>query len=507
MSAKSPQKNTGENGIITRAPVVVVMGHVDHGKSTLLDYIRKTNIVDKEHGGITQHISAYEVQHKDDKGKDRMITFLDTPGHEAFSKMRARGANVADIAILVVSAEDSVKAQTLEAYNTIIESKTPYIVAINKIDKPNANIEKAKLDLVEKGIYLEGMGGDIPFVLISAKVGTGIDELLEMILLVADLQDFKANTENDASGIIIEGHREPKRGISATGIIKDGTLKSGMFVASGTAIVTTRILENSLGKPIKEASFSSPINLVGFESMPEAGNTFQAFKTKKEAEEYINNIKNNIEAKNSKGHNPQAGKIIPVIVKTDALGTIEAIEKEITKLNTDEISLKIISSGVGAISESDIKMGNINDDSIIVGFNTKMDNGARDLNESMKVNVQSFNIIYKLTDWLKEIMEERRPRTESMEITGTLKVLKTFGSTKDKKVVGGKVMSGSIKLGGTVSIMRRDFEVGKGKIIELQANKLKTKEVEEGSDCGLQIETKLDIAAGDVLQAFSITIK
>lgn len=506
MSTKTTHKNSELNRAEERPPVVVVMGHVDHGKSTLLDYIRKTNIVDKESGGITQSISAYEVQHKDEKGVDKLITFLDTPGHEAFSKMRARGANAADIAILVVSAEDSVKTQTLEAYNTIIESKIPYIVAINKIDKPNANIEKAKMDLVEKGIYLEGLGGDIPFVLISAKVGTGVDELLEMILLVADLTGFTGDKSLPASGIIIESNREPKRGISASAIIKNGSLTSGMFVASGKAIVTTRILENFLGKPIKEATFSSPIRLVGFESMPEVGNTFVSFKTKKEAEDYVNNIQSEANGE-SKTKEMQSGKLIPIVIKTDVSGTIEAIEKEITKLNTEEIAFKIISKGVGAINESDIKMANVNKESVVVGFNTKMDNGARDLNESMKVNVETFDIIYKLTDWLKILMEERRPRQEKAEITGTLKVLKTFSSAKDKQVIGGKVTIGRVTEGGTVRIMRRDFEIGTGKIQALQINKLKVKEIQEGTDCGIMVESKIDIAAGDVLEAFITVVK
>ena len=487
--------------------MVVVMGHVDHGKSTLLDYIRKSNIVEGEAGGITQSISAYEVSHKDEKGENQLITFLDTPGHEAFSKMRARGAHAADIAILIVSAEDSVKAQTIEAYNTIIESGIPYVVAINKIDRPNANIEKTKMDLVEKGIYLEGMGGDIPFVKISAKVGTGVDELLDVILLMAEMQDFTGDTELNASGIVIEANREPKRGISATCIIKNGTLKSGMFVATDTAIVTTRILEDFLGKNIKEATFSSPIRLIGFESMPEVGSIFHSFKTKKEAENYVNEIKNGADTnKVSKERVWQTGKVIPLIIKTDVSGTIEAIEKEIGKLNRDDISFKLISSGVGSINESDLKMGNVNKESIIVGFNTNLDSGARDLNETLKVNVRTFDIIYKLTDWLKEIIEERRPRIETKEVTGSLKVLKTFGETKDKKVVGGKVITGRITLGGIVRIIRRDFEIGTGKIVELQINKIKTKEVMEGNDCGVLVESKMDIAPGDVLEAFIISI-
>jgi len=491
-----------------RPPVVVIMGHVDHGKSTLLDYIRKSNIVDCEAGGITQCISAYEVSTKDDKGEDRLITFLDTPGHEAFSKMRARGAVASDIAILIVSAEDSVKAQTLEAYNTIIESGIPYIVAINKIDRPNANIEKTKMDLVEKGIYLEGLGGDIPFVLISAKEGTGIDELLNMIILVSDLQEFTGNPQENATGIIIEAKRDPQRGIGATCIIKNGTLRSGMFVASGESLVNTRILENFLGKPIKEATFSSPIRLVGFDKMPEVGNTFQSFDTKKEAENYISKIKaESLDSKKEDKKTTSSGKIIPIIIKTDVSGTIEAIEKEIKKLDTEEISFKIIGKGVGAISESDLKMASTDKESVIVGFNIKTDSGTRDLNESLKVTIETFDVIYKLIDWLKELMEARRPRQETIEIIGSLKVLKTFGSTKGKHVVGGKVTTGKITLGSKIRIIRRDFEIGSGKIVELQINKIKAKEVFEESDCGLQIETKIDIAPGDVLEAFEVTIK
>jgi len=484
------------------------MGHVDHGKSTLLDYIRESNVAGGEAGGITQNISAYEVVHKNENGQNRAITFLDTPGHEAFSKMRARGALVADIAILVVSAEDSVKTQTLEAYNTIIESSIPYIVAINKIDKAGANIEKTKMDLVEKGIYLEGMGGDIPFVAISAKSGAGIPELLEMIVLISDLHEFTANPNIPATGFIIEANREPKRGISATCIIKDGTLSSGMFVASGEAIVTTRIMENFLNKPIKEATFSSPIRLVGFESMPDIGGTFASFKTKKEAEAYVENIKTEKE-NNAKVQDKEniTGKRIPLIIKTDVMGMIEALEKEVSKLNTEELSFKIVGRGVGAINESDLKMGNVNKDTIIVGFNTKIDNSARDLNDALKVNVQLFDIIYKLTDYLKEIVEERRPRQEIAEIIGALKILRVFGATKDKQVVGGRVTSGRIAVGATVRIMRRDFEIGTGRIGELQTNKIKTKEVLEDTECGMLVEAKMSIATGDVLEAFIIAIK
>lgn len=490
-----------------RPPVVVVMGHVDHGKSTLLDYIRKSNIVDGEAGGITQHISAYEVVHKGESGVDQKITFLDTPGHEAFSKMRARGASAADIAILVVSAEDSVKAQTLEAYNTIIESKVPYIVAINKIDKPNANIEKTKMDLVEKGIYLEGMGGDIPFVPISAKSGAGIPELLDMILLVADMNSYTGDKKLGASGVIIEANRDPKRGITATCLIKNGTVANGMFVVAGNAIVATRIMENFLGKPIKEATFSSPIRLVGFDIMPEVGSTFDTFESKKEAEKFQVEMRELINKKANTKTERFEGKVIPIIVKTDVAGTAEALEKEMSKLNTSEISFKIISCGVGAISETDLKMASSDKESVVVGFTVKMDRGAADLNETLKVNVQTFDIIYKLTDWLKELVEERRPRSESQEVTGAVKILKTFSATKDKQVIGGKVTEGRITLGGIVRIMRRENEIGRGKIVELQAGKIRSKEVLEGNECGMQVESKIEISGGDVLEAFTTVIK
>ena len=499
---------TTNTDIKKRPPVVVVMGHVDHGKSTLLDYIRKTKIVDGEAGGITQHISAYEVSTKDENGKDRLITFLDTPGHEAFTKMRCRGAQAADIAILVVSAEDGVKAQTIEAYNTIIENKIPYIVAINKIDRPNANIDKTKMDLVEKGIYLEGLGGNIPFALISAKEGTGINELMELILLLADMENLEGNPALNASGVIIEAKRDPKRGISATCIIKNGTLCSGMFVACGESMVSTRMLENFLGKPLKEAMFSSPIHLVGFESMPEVGNVFESFETKKEAEAYIKIIKE--ECLGDKYASCQRDvniKTIPIVIKTDVVGTIDAIEKEIEKLNKEEIVFKIIGKGVGAINESDLKMASIDKESVIVGFNAKIDSAARDLNESLKVNIQTFDIIYKLIDWLRDLIEERRPRQEVKEVIGSLKILKTFGTTKDRHVVGGKVLNGKISINSSVKIMRRDFEIGLGKITELQTNKIKAKDVFEGDECGIQIETRTEVSPGDVIEAFELVVK
>ncbi len=490
---------------VSRAPVVVVMGHIDHGKSTLLDYIRKSNIVDKEAGGITQHISAYEVTHKDEHGKDRKITFLDTPGHEAFSGMRVRGAQTAEIAILVVSAEDGVKTQTLEAYETIIQSKVPYIVAINKMDKPGANPERTKNDLVEHGIYLEGYGGDIPFAEISAKTGQGIDYLLSLVLLVADLNEYTADISMPAVGIVIESNMDKKRGISASLIVKDGILEKGMFVVAEGALTTTRIMENFLGKTIIEALPSQPVKLIGFDKLPPVGSVFQSFRIKKDAEK-AQSSSSVTSGQHADDILPSTQKTIPLIIKTDVYGTAEAIEKEVRKMATDAIAFRILQKGVGAIGETDIKLAGGSDDTVIVGFNVGMESAVRDFNEKQKVTIGTFDIIYKLTDWLKELLESRRPRVETTEVVGKLKVIKTFSQTKDRQVLGGKVIEGKIYADARVRIMRRDGEIGKGAIIELQQNKAKAREVDTDTECGLMIETKIDIAPGDVLEAILIKV-
>lgn len=504
MNAKlNPDKKVGIN---ERPPIVVVMGHVDHGKSTLLDYIRKTNIVDKEAGGITQHLSAYEVEHTDREKKMRRITFLDTPGHEAFTGMRARGATVADIAILVVSAEDGVKAQTKEVIELIKKSRMPYIVAINKIDKPNANVEKVKYELLEYEVYLEGLGGDIPYVPVSAKTGSGIDELLETILLVADINELKGNWDEMASGLVIESHLDPKRGSQATLVITDGKLEKGDFVVAGTSFAGTRMLENYFSKPIDEAGPSKPIILTGFNEVPAVGTIFQAVKTKKEAEVLCTENK---QGKNVLFENvcEEGDVIIPIIIKTDVAGTGEAIVREIGKIKKECISYKIISVGVGNISEGDIKMASSDTETIIVGFNVKFDNIARDINEQAGVKVEIFDIIYKLTEWLEEYIEQKRPRQEIDEKTGLLKVLKFFSKTKDKQVIGGRVDEGVIVLNGKVKIMRRENQIGIGVIRELQSQKIKVKELNEGNECGLMVESDTEIAPGDYLEAFKTTIK
>ncbi len=496
-------KQTGNNQTQPRAPIVVVMGHIDHGKSTLLDYIRKTNVVDKEAGGITQHLSAYEVAHKDQEGRDRTITFLDTPGHEAFKGMRSRGAQSADIAILVVSAEDSVKAQTIEAWKTITEGNLPYIVAINKIDKPNANPEKVKMDLAEKGIYLEGFGGDIPFAEISAKAGTGVDHLLELILLVADLGELKGDPNVPAEGVVIESHLDPRRGITATLIVRNGTLKKGMFVACGGAVVGTRIMENFHGKQIESATISQPVGIVGWSEMPPVGGIFSSYANKADAERAAAATVSNAATTPNRGGANTEMKLVPIIIRTDTAGTADAVVSEIKKLEQPTVGWKIISAGVGTIGENDIRMAGVDMDTLIVGFNVKIDPRARDLNEQLGVPVHMFDIIYKLSEFLAEVLEERRPRVETLVVGGTLKAQALFSKTKDRQVVGGTVQTGEISVGNEVRILRRENEIGRGTIVGLEQNRNKTKTVAEGLQCGALIESRIEIAPGDIIEAIT----
>ncbi len=492
--------------IISKQPIVSVMGHVDHGKSTLLDYIRKSNIVAGESGGITQHIAAYEVMHETKDGDLKKITFLDTPGHAAFTAMRVRGANCADIAILVVSAEDGVKTQTLEALSAIVDSKIPYIVAINKIDKPGANIERTKNTLLENGVYLEGMGGDIPWAAISAKTGEGIDELLELVLFVTEFHEMRVDLARPANGIVLESLNDPKRGITATLIIKEGTLKKGSFIVSGETIVTTRMMENFLGKSITEAYASSPVTVVGFNTVPAVGAEFTTFDNKKDAEKAIEKNKEGALTQNkfSEKHTEFS---VPLIIKADVVGSIEAIEKEVHKLDTELAGFHIVHTGVGNINENDMKLALADRSTIIVGFNVAIDKKATDYKDQMGINVEVFDIIYKLTEKLETTLEELRPRKEIESVSGEMKILKCFNQTKDKQVIGCSVITGSVKIGSFVKIMRREHMIGQGKITEMQHNKSKSKEVFEGDECGIQVETKITLAPADVLQAVYKEIK
>ena len=488
---------------IERPPVICIMGHIDHGKSTLLDYIRKTNIVDKEAGGITQKISAYEVIHKGKK-----ITFLDTPGHESFAKIRRRGASVADIAILVVSAEDGVKKQTIEAYQCIKESNTPMIVAINKIDKSGADIDRIKTNLAENEIYLEGYGGSVPFVPISAKFGQGVDELLDLMLLVAEVEELRGDKSLNAEGVVIETNMDKQKGISATMIIKNGTLKTGMFVASGKALAPTRIMEDFLGKKVTEATFSSPIRIIGFDSLPLVGNKFFTFTEKEKALEYISTYQEPIIKKCAvlEEESENVG-VIDVIIKADVTGSIEGIEHELEKIKTDRMKVKIVHFGVGDITENDIHMLAGKADSLVLGFNVKVDSKARASAENSHIQIKTFDIIYKLTEWLAEMAESKTPKINVEEKTGRAKILKFFSATKDKNVIGARVEEGEIRVGDEIKLMRNEIEIGRGKIRELQQMKEKVSEVRSGVEFGCQLQSAVTPAPGDKIEAYKIIQK
>lgn len=499
-----------------RQPVVAVMGHVDHGKSSLLDAIRNTNLVEGEVGGITQHVSAYEVSHAtQDKKAVKKITFLDTPGHEAFGSMRESGAKIADIAILIVSAEDGVMPQTIEAYNTITNNHVPIVVAISKVDKPNANVQKTKNSLIENGIYIEGMGGEIPFVEIDSKTKKGIDELLETILLVSEMADLKYDENKTAEGFVLETLLDGKRGISSTLIIKDGVMPKSGAILAGNAVSPIRIIEDFSGKPIREAKAGQVIKVVGFDTAPEVNSNFISSENKKEIEKLQTELK---EAEDNKVLDPKiyrnAKLVIPVVLKADTLGTYAAVEREIKKIEYDETSdaqtgvkVKIVGGGIGNITESDILASSHDDNVLIVGFNVKIENKARLEGERLGINPVTFDIIYKLGEWFREIVEERLPHEEIEKVIGKIKILKTFSSIKDKQVLGGEVKEGSIKLGARVKIYRRDFEIGTGKVIELQSMKIKAVEVLEGNQCGIMIESKTEIIPGDIATAFEIERK
>ena len=490
---------------VSRPPIVAVMGHIDHGKSTLLDYIRKSNIVEKEFGGITQHISAYEVTHKREDGTPQQITFLDTPGHEAFKAMRARGAAVADIAILVVSAEDGVKPQTLEALNTILEAHIPYLVAINKIDKPNANLERTKQSLAEHSIFVEGYGGSISAVPISAKTGENVPALLDMIILLSDLEELTGDHDSRAEGVIIESNLDSKKGITATVIVKNGTLHSNECVVAGDAVSPLRMMENFLGEKVSSATFSSPVRIIGWNTQPKVGSTFTTCSTKKEAEEAALLLKSE-QAKGEDVVVPEGVLVIPLILKTDVAGMADAIAHELLKLNTEKVFLKIISSGTGAVTEGDIKNALPFASAIIIGFNLKVDSKAEELSRQHGITIKTFNIIYKLTEWLAETVKERTPKSEVEEVTGTLKVLKVFSVQKQKQVIGGRVQNGEITLKSAVRITRGESILGKGTILELQQAKVKTSTVSEG-ECGLMVESEVTINPGDLVETITTVVK
>jgi translation initiation factor IF-2 len=495
---------TSSPNITKRPPIVVVMGHIDHGKSTLLDTIRKSNTVDGEAGGITQHLSAYVVEHTTKEGNVGDITFLDTPGHEAFQKMRLRGAEVADVAILMVSAEDGVKPQTLEALESIKQANIPFVVAINKIDKPGADIPRTQSSLIENEIYIEGMGGDIPWAPISAKAGEGIDDLLDLVILSADLAELTGDTNSLATGTIIEAKMDPKRGNTATLIVTDGALKSGQVVVSGHCFSPVRIMEDYQGKTVKEAGLSVPVRIVGFNNIPEVGSKFVAVENKKAAEALVE--KNQTEANTQPVQAKKSNlPVIPILIKADVLGTIEAIQHELDKFDSDRISVRTIDTGVGDISVSDVQNVSATKEAIIVGFNVKVDRAAQDLADRLNVEIDTFSIIYELSEWLNTALKNRTPKKEERVDTGKAKILKHFSVQKNLHVMGGRIDEGVIKVNQPVKILRRDIEIGTGMIKNLQQGKSDVQKVEDG-EFGMQLETKAEVAPGDYLNPYDLVI-
>lgn len=503
---KETNKNQPQAEII-RPPVVVVVGHIDHGKTKLLDYIRKSNVIEKESGGITQHIGAYEVAVSTKNGVAGEITFLDTPGHEAFSEIRSRGARVADVAILVIAADEGVKPQTEESLKAIQGAGIPFVVAINKIDKEGANPERVKMQLAEKGVFVEGHGGKVPCLPISAKEGTGVEDLLETVLLVAEMEELKADAGAVASGVVIESSLEQKRGNAATLLIQNGTLRQGEFVVADSALAPVRIFEDFLGHPLKEARFSSPVRVVGFNKIPPVGAQFKAFVLKKDAEKAAVSAVKEPRAASVDDKIAENGQIaVPFVLRADVSGSLEALEKEIKKFGSDKIKIKILKSGTGMVGEDDLKIASSTKNLIIVAFRVGIDRNIIEPLRQSGIAFKEFEIIYEVADWLKPILEIRLPQEAVKENTGVAKILKIFSRTGQKQVIGGRVTDGVAKSGAEFRIKRNDHDIGFGKVLELQKAKAKAGEVEKGQEFGLMVSSEIGIAPGDMLEFFAVSM-
>ncbi len=486
----------------TRPPIVAVMGHIDHGKSSLLDYIRKTNVTADEAGGITQHVSAYEAAHEYE-GETRRITFLDTPGHEAFRALRARGAQAADIAILVIAAEEGVKPQTLEAFEAITEAGTPFVVAFTKIDKAGADVEKAKVSALEHGIYLEGLGGSISYTGVSSKSGEGVPELLDLVLLTADLAELSADASQLATGYVLESSQDPKRGMSATLIVKDGSLATGTFAVAGNAIAPVRFIEDFTGGRIDTATPSQPIRISGWSELPPAGTPFCVAKNKKDAEKLAAETgKAPIRAQVEATENGVV--VLPLIVKTDVTGSVLAIKHELAKITHERVVVRIIQEGIGAVSENDMKTAQAAGGTVIA-FNVGTDSAARDFAERTGIEIGTFSIIYELKEHVERLVAARAPRVTVEEILGEAKVLKAFNTSGNKQVLGGRWISGILSVGDTVKIDRRGIHVGNAKLINLQVARADVSEIKMEGEFGMQIEGRYEAAGGDTLIAFKMT--
>ena len=491
-----------------RSPVITVMGHVDHGKTTLLDFIRKTKVVDGEAGGITQHIGAYEVETH--KGK---ITFIDTPGHAAFSSMRARGANTTDIVILVVAANDGIKPQTEEAINHAKAAGVSIVVAINKIDLDGADIDKVKGDLAAKDLTPEDWGGTTQMVPVSALKGTGVDKLLECVSLEAELLELKAHTKGPAQGVVIESELDKFRGSVATFLIQNGTLKVGDLVASGNSIGKIKSIVNSDGSKIKSAGPSAAVEVLGLNNVPNAGDPFQVVENEKQAREIADyRITQEKERKLLKQKDDTAGdlfeslgqeskKVLNIIVKTDVGGTCEAISAALMDLGNDLAKVKIVSSGVGGISESDANLA-LAVDAIILGFNVRSDNSAKKIIEDESIPLSYHSIIYELLDDVKARMSGLLDPIIKEEIVGTAEVLEVFNSPKFGQIAGCMVIEGNVLRNKPVRVLRDEIVIFEGELDSLRRFKEDVNEVKNGTECGMGIKNYKDIRPGDKVEVF-----
>jgi translation initiation factor IF-2 len=494
--------------VVKRAPVVTIMGHVDHGKTSLLDAIREANVAGREAGGITQHIGAYQV---DLKGKK--IVFIDTPGHEAFTRMRARGAKVTDIVVLVVAADDGVMPQTLEAIDHAKAAKVPIIVAINKIDKADAQPERIKQQLSDRGLLPEDWGGDTVMVPVSARTQQGIPLLLEMILLVAEILDLKANPSRPAMGTVIEAQLDRGRGPVATVLVRNGTLAVGDFFICGAVFGKVRAMQNDRGAQIRKAEPSTPVEVLGLESLPEAGDDFQVVTDTAKAKQIVNfrdlKLREAALAKNSRltleqlHKQMQAGEVkeLPLIIKADVGGSTEVLTEMLQKLTNDKVKVRVIGSGVGAINESDVLLASASN-AIIIGFNVRPERKAEALAEQEKVDIRLHTIIYNLTDEIKLAMSGLLSPVYKEVYKGRAEVKDTFRITKVGNVAGCQVLDGTITQHAEMRLLRDNVVVHTGKIGSLRRFKDDVSEVKSGMECGITLENYGDVKAGDIIEAF-----
>ncbi len=498
-----------DNELVSRPPVVTIMGHVDHGKTTLLDTIRKTDVALGEAGGITQAIGAYQIDYNGNK-----ITFIDTPGHAAFTEMRARGASVTDIVIIIVAADDGVMPQTKEAIDHAKAAKVPIIVAVNKMDKPGANPDKVMTEMAEAGIMPEEWGGDVMFVNISAKTGMGINDLLERILLISEVQELKANPNRYASGTVLESKFDKKSGITTSLLIQNGTLRLGDAIVVGNYAGKVRTLKNDKNESLVEAKPSEPVTITGLTESPSAGDKFMVFENDKKAKTIANERKLKAQSANTKVSQAvslddlfnkiEAGaKEINIILKADVRGSEEAVKNSLMKLDVEGIRINVIRSGIGSVSESDIVLAAASD-AIIIGFNIRPDNKIMDYAKERNVDIRLYNIIYKLVEEIEQAMRGKLEPIYEEKVLGQAEVRKLFKFSKVGTIAGSMVINGIIKRDSKARVIRDGIIVYDGAINTIAREKDQVKEVKSGIECGITIENFNDIKEKDIIEAYEI---